>query len=272
MGPRKGPIFVGIEGGVGRLAAVLAAALRDSGVHLQTKAVVQQVRKRGDLWDVVVGDGRGKYRTVEADAVLLATPATASADLLETVNQAASDELRAIEYADVAVVTLGYPADQARHLRGSGFLVPPVEGLTVKGVTYSSSKWDWVARAARTSADDGLAVLRASVGRAGDPLLAESSDEQLARIAADDVAAITGLPRRPAFESVTRWEQGLPQYTVGHRTRVAEIREWLVNTPGLAVCGAAYEGVGVPACIGSAQAAVSTLMQQLSERREWVHG
>jgi oxygen-dependent protoporphyrinogen oxidase len=272
MGPRKGPIFVGIDGGVGRLAAVLAAALRDSGVDLQTRAVVQQVRKRGDLWDVVVGDGRGKYRTVEADAVLLATPATASADLLETVNQAASDELRAIEYADVAVVTLGYPADQARHLRGSGFLVPPVEGLTVKGVTYSSSKWDWVARAARTSADDGLAVLRASVGRAGDPLVVESSDEQLVRIAADDVAAITGLPRRPAFESVTRWEQGLPQYTVGHRTRVAEIREWLVNTPGLAVCGAAYEGVGVPACIGSAQAAVSTLMQQLSERREWVHG
>ena len=272
MGPRKGPIFVGIDGGVGRLATVLAAALRDCDVDLRTQSVVQQVRKRGDLWDVVVGDGRGKYRTVEADAVLLATPATASADLLETVNQAASDELRAIEYADVAVVTLGYPADQARHLRGSGFLVPPVEGLTVKGVTYSSSKWDWVARAARTSADDGLAVLRASVGRAGDPLVVESSDEQLARIAADDVAAIVGLPRRPAFESVTRWEQGLPQYTVGHRTRVAEIREWLVNTPGLAVCGAAYEGVGVPACIGSAQAAVSTVMQQLSERREWVHG
>ena len=133
QGPRKGPIFVGIEGGVGRLATVLADVLRDTGVDLQTKAVVQQVRKRGDLWDVVVGDGRGKYRTVEADAVPLATPATASADLLESVNQAASDELRAIEYADVAVVTLGYPADQARHLRGSGFLVPPVEGLTVKG-------------------------------------------------------------------------------------------------------------------------------------------
>lgn len=272
MGPRKGPIFVGIEGGVGQLAGALVEHLRADGVDLQTKAVVQQVRSRAGRWDVVVGNGRGKYRTHTADAVLFATPATISADLLDSVNQAAADELRAIEYADVAVVTLGYPADRARYLQGSGFLVPPVEGFTVKGVTYSSAKWGWVSRAARTEASDGLLMLRASVGRAGDPLVTQTSDEDLVRIAADDIAAMIGLPRRPVVESVTRWEQGLPQYAVGHRTRVAEAREWLVNTPGLAVCGAAYEGVGVPACIGSAQAAVSTVMQQLAQRQEWAHG
>lgn len=271
-GPRKGPIFVGIEGGVGRLAGALVDQLRADGVDLQTTAVVQQVRPRAGRWDVVVGNGRGKYRTHTADAVLFATPATTSADLLDSVNQSAADELRAIEYADVAVVTLGYPADRARHLYGSGFLVPPVEGFTVKGVTYSSSKWEWVSRAARTDASDGSLMLRASLGRAGDPLVTQTSDEDLARIAADDIATMIGLPRRPVVESVTRWEQGLPQYAVGHRTRVAEAREWLLNTPGLALCGAAYEGVGVPACIGSAQAAVSTVMQQLSQRQEWAHG
>lgn len=272
MGPRRGPIFVGVEDGVGQLPLAMVDALRGRGADLQTSAVVQRVRQRGQKWDVVVGDGRGRYVTHTADAVLFATPAAATARLLREVNRTAADELDSIEYADVAVVTLGYPGSEARDLTGSGFLVPPVEGYTVKGVTYSSQKWKWVKRQARSGAADGLFILRASVGRSGDPLVPESGDEELTRLAADDLADLVGLPRRPAVHSVSRWEQGLPQYRVGHRTKVAEVREWLLNTPGLAVCGAAYEGVGVAACIGSAQAAVSTVLQQLGERREWAHG
>jgi oxygen-dependent protoporphyrinogen oxidase len=272
MGPRRGPIFVGVEDGVGRLPSALVSQLRERGVDLHTSTPVQKVRARGNRWDVVAGDGRGRYVTHTADAVLFATPAAATGALLDEANGTAADELRAIEYADVVVVTLGYPGHEARHLSGSGFLVPPVEGRIVKGVTYSSLKWNWVARSARSRAADGLFILRASVGRAGDPVVRQSADEELVRMAADDVSALAGLPRRPAVHSATRWERGLPQYAVGHRTRVAEIREWLMNTPGLAVCGAAYEGVGIAACIGSAQAAVSTVLQQLEERREWAHG
>jgi oxygen-dependent protoporphyrinogen oxidase len=271
-GPRKGPLFVGIEGGVGRLATELAAALREEGVTLRTGAVVQQLRQRPDGWDVVVGNGRGRYGTHRADAVVLATPAHVSAVLLGEVNEPAALELRSIEHADVAVVTLGYRPSDAVRLRGSGFLVPPVEGFAVKGVTYSSHKWSWIAAQARSEDADGLFLLRASVGRAGDPMVPDSTDAELVRIAADDVAAMTGLPRRPLVEQVTRWEQGLPQYNIGHRTRVADAREWLLATPGLALCGAAYEGVGIPACIGSAQAAVSSVLQQFGQRREWAHG
>jgi oxygen-dependent protoporphyrinogen oxidase len=241
-------------------------------VTLQAQAAVQQIRRRASRWDVVVGDGRGRYVTYTADAILFATPAPVTGGLLAEVNRTAADELSAIQYADVAVITLGYPAHEARHLRGSGFLVPGVEGFAVKGVTYSTQKWDWLRREANSDDQDGLFLLRASVGRAGDPLVAQSSDAELVRLAADDVAATVGLPRRPAVEMVTRWEQGLPQYAVGHRTRVADVREWLLNTPGLAVCGAAYEGVGVAACIGSAQAAASTVLQQVAQRREWAHG
>ena len=272
MGPRKGPIFVGLEGGVGRLPLELARALEGRGVTLQKHAVVQQIRKRAARWDVLVGDGRGRYVTHTADAVLFATPAPVTGGLLASINQAAADALSGVEYADVAVITLGYPAHHSRGLQGSGFLVPPVEGRVVKGVTYSSAKWDWVGRAAGSDDDDGLYILRASVGRAGDPLVPDSSDAELARMAADDIAGMIGLPRRPVLESVARWEQGLPQYNVGHRTRVADAREWLVSTPGLSVCGAAYEGVGIAACVGSAQAAVSALLQQLAQRREWAHG
>lgn len=271
-GPRRGPLFVGIEGGVGRLATELETALSNVGVTIRTGAVVQRLRRKAEGWDVIVGDGRGRYGTHTADAVLLATPAHISADLLADVNRSAADELRQIVYADAAVVTLGYRAQDATQLTGSGFLVPPVEGFAVKGVTYSSNKWSWIADHARTDDPDGLFLLRASLGRAGDDLVTGSTDAELIRLAADDVAALTGLPRRPQVEHVTRWEQGLPQYNVGHRTRVAETREWLLNTPGVALCGAAYEGVGIPACIGSAQAAVSTVLQQFTQRREWAHG
>lgn len=271
-GPRRGPLFVGIEGGVGRLATELETALSNVGVTIRTGAVVQRLRRKAEGWDVIVGNGRGRYGTHTADAVLLATPAHISADLLADVNRSAADELRQIVYADAAVVTLGYRAQDATQLTGSGFLVPPVEGFAVKGVTYSSNKWSWIADHARTDDPDGLFLLRASLGRAGDDLVTGSTDGELIRLAADDVAALTGLPRRPQVEHVTRWEQGLPQYNVGHRTRVAETREWLLNTPGVALCGAAYEGVGIPACIGSAQAAVSTVLQQFTQRREWAHG
>lgn len=270
-GPRKGPLFVGIEGGVGRLPQTLREALPDT-ARVHTRALVQQVRRRAERWDVLVADGKGRYDTHTADAVVFATPAPVTGHLLQEINEPAAHELLNVEYADVAVVTMAYPTNVTSRLAGSGFLVPPVEGFTVKGVTYSSQKWRWVSDHARSQAPDGVFLLRASVGRARDPLVVQSSDEELARIAADDVAAITGLPRRPLTERVTRWEQGLPQYNVGHRTRVAEVREWLASTPGVAVCGAAYEGVGIPACIGSAQAAVSTLMQQFIQRREWAHG
>lgn len=271
-GPRKGPVFVGLVGGVGRLPQALVTALRAHGVQLHPSAVVQRIRPRATRWDVVSGDGRGRYRTHTADAVLLTAPAPVTGRLLQDVNPSAAEELTDIAYADVAIVTLGYPAPLTRHLRGSGFLVPPVEGYTVKGVTYSSAKWEWVAQRARSHDEDGLFIVRASLGRAGDPIVAESSDDELIRSAADDLASLAGLPRRPLVEAVTRWQPGLPQYAVGHRARVADIREELRSTPGLVVCGAAYEGVGIAACIGSAQAAVSTVLQELGERTEWAHG
>ncbi len=270
-GPRRGPVFVGLAGGVGRLPEELARALRERGVDVRTKTVVQQVRHRAQRWDVVVGDGRGRYRTHTADAVIFATPATVTAQLLADVNAAAAEELAGVDYAGVAVVSLAYRRADAAHLRGtgSGFLVPPVEGRAVKGVTYSSSKWDWVGDAGD---EHGLFLLRASLGRAGDPLVEQATDAELIRSAADDLADLIGVPRRPVAELVTRWPAGLPQYAVGHRTRIADAREWLASTPGLAVCGAAYEGVGIAACIGSAQAAVSAVLQQAAQRRQWAHG
>lgn len=258
-GPRRGPVFVGIEAGAGRLAQELATALQERGVTVRTGAAVNGLQPRASGWDVYWGED-----IETADAVIFATPAHVTGRLLHSVNEPAAHELSGIEYADVAVVTLAYRATDAAGLTGSGFLVPPVEGYAVTSVTFSSRKWSWIG--ARAEESEGWFLLRACVGRAGDPLVSGTSDRELVERAAHEVAAMTGLPAHPVADQLTRWEQGLPQYTVGHRARVAEAREWLQSTPGLALCGAAYEGVGVPACIGSAQAAVSGLVQQWSAR------
>jgi oxygen-dependent protoporphyrinogen oxidase len=105
------------------------------------------------------------------------------------------------------------------------------------------------------------------VGRIGEESLLQRDDEDLAGAAAADLAAATGVRGAPADTRVTRWGGALPQYRVGHRDRVATVRASVASQPGLAVCGAAYDGVGIPACIATAQEAVSQILASVRERR-----
>jgi oxygen-dependent protoporphyrinogen oxidase len=102
-------------------------------------------------------------------------------------------------------------------------------------------------------------VVRTSVGRYQDTAILGRTDQELVEVSRHDLREATGLTAEPLATTVTRWDDGLPQYPVGHHTRVARIREHIAAVPGLAVCGAAYDGVGVPATIASAYAAVDAL-------------
>ena len=158
----------------------------------------------------------------------------------------------------MAVVALAFPATAFPSLpTGSGFLVPPVDGRSVKAVTFSSTKWGWYAGAA-----PGLVVVRASVGRMGEEAVLQRDDADLVDLVLADLTDALGVTDPPLDARVTRWGGGLPQYTVGHRGRVERIRAAVAELPGLAVAGAAYDGVGVPACVASgAQAALEVLRQ-----------
>ena len=79
-------------------------------------------------------------------------------------------------------------------------------------------------------------------------------DEELVAASLRDLREATGLAAAPVDTHVQRWGGGLPQYAVGHLDRVARIRADVARVPGLAVCGAAYDGVGIPAVIASARA------------------
>ena len=248
-----GPVFAGLAGGVGRLPG---AALAASGATVETDAMVRRLTRATDGWVLEVGPTRAP-REVRCDAVVLATPARPTARLLDAVAPMAARGLDGIEYASMAVITLAFSARDLPDLPGSGFLVPPVEGRAVKGATYSFAKWPWV----RAAGGDTL-LLRCSIGRHREEHVLQVTDDKLVDLALRDLADAVGLSVRPVDSHVQRWGGGLPQYAVGHVARVAAVRHALEDVPGLAVCGAAYDGVGIPACIASAHRAVDEVLRE----------
>ncbi|MFE4309648.1 protoporphyrinogen oxidase [Streptomyces sp. NPDC056891] len=246
-----GTVFLGVDGGVGTLPGAVADAIRAAGGEILTDAPVTALRRTGATgWQVVSGD-----RVLTADAVVLATPAGPAAALLAPHAPAATAELDAIAYASMALVTLAFRRTDMPALPGSGFLVPPVDGHTIKASTFSSQKWQWVADGA-----PDLFVLRTSVGRHGEEDQVHREDADLVAASLKDLAAAIGLTARPVATTVTRWMGGLPQYPVGHLARVARVRETVAALPGLRVAGAAYDGVGIPACIASAHRAADEII------------
>lgn len=254
------PVFATIEGGVTRLAERLVERLREGGVEVRTGAVVRGLDQGRDDWSVTVGETRAP-ELLQADAVLLATPAAPTARLLAEHAPAARDALAQIEYASMAIVTYAFErhAVPDQLLTTSGVLVPPVDGRHIKAATFSTAKWPWLA-----SCDPELAYVRVSMGRHREEHSLQRDDGDLGRLGLADLAAALGrtLPR-PVDTNVQRWGGGLPQYVVGHRDRVERIRRACAQVPRLDLAGAAYDGVGVPACIGSGTAAAERLDQQL---------
>ncbi|MFF5406461.1 protoporphyrinogen oxidase [Streptomyces misionensis] len=247
---QTGPVFMGIEGGVGTLPLAVAESVRAHGGEILTGTPVTALRREpAGGWRVTAGE-----RELRADAVVVAVPAPAAARLLRAECPAAAAELSAVEYASMALITLAYRRADLSLPEGSGFLVPPVDGRTIKASTFASQKWGWIAEE-----DPETVVLRTSVGRYGETAVLGRDDSDLVEVSRHDLREAVGVEAAPVETRVTRWTDGLPQYPVGHHARVARVREHIAKLPGLVVCGAQYDGVGVPACIASAHAAVDQL-------------
>jgi oxygen-dependent protoporphyrinogen oxidase len=282
-------VFTTLAGGLGTLPAYLAKA---SGAEVRTSAMVRELTPAPGGWRLTVGSAAAPEQ-VDADAVIIAIPARPAQRLLASVPgaSAAAAALGGISYASMAIVTLAYPRSAfpgpgLAALGWSGYLVPAVDGRAVKAVTFSSVKWPHLAAAspaglaeaapatpaapaapAPPAQDAGpLEIVRCSVGRIGEEALLQRSDDELAALAAAELAEATGAAGGPAAVRVTRWGGALPQYTVGHLDRVAAIRSGVAAQPGLAVCGAAYDGVGIPACVATARSAVSQVLAFLAAR------
>ena len=250
------PIFATLAGGIGGLPIALAQHLAAKGVTIETDALVRELRCVADGFELTFGSARTP-RTVSAHAVVLAAPAAPAARLLGDVAAAAAQALAEIDYASMVLVSYAFergtiPDDT------SGFLVPPIDGRDIKASTFSSAKWPWL-RQALPAYD----VVRVSFGRAGEARTLQRTDDELAAAGLADLAEALGrtLPA-PVDTRVQRWGGGLPQYAVGHLDRVAAIRADLPQ--GLVVAGAAYDGVGIPACIASAHRASDELLTRVA--------
>ncbi|MEV4971854.1 protoporphyrinogen oxidase [Streptomyces scopuliridis] len=250
-GETPGAVFAGIAGGVGRLPGAVADAVRAGGGEILMETPVLGLRRTSDGWLI-----RTERTALAADGVVLATPARSASVLLADESPAAAAELAGIEYASMALVTMAFRrAGLGAMPEGSGFLVPPVDGRTIKAATFSTRKWGWVADAA-----PGLFLLRTSIGRYGEEEQLEREDADLVDVSLRDLGDAVGLTAKPVATEVTRWTGGLPQYPVGHLARTARIREAVAKLPGLRLCGAAYDGVGIPACIASARRAADEII------------
>ena len=250
-----GPVFASVPGGLGRFAAVLTASLT-------ADVLVGTMARRltplpGGGWRIVVGPAVAES-VIDADAVVLATPAAPGARLLEAFAPDAAAALAEISYASMAIVTLAFDAASMPTLPElSGWLVPAVEGRLVKAVTLMGRKWPGVGEGS------GVTIVRCSVGRAGDVVDLQRTDDDLVTGCLADLSDVLGGSGSLVASRVSRWGGGLPQYAVGHRARIARVRAAVGEHPGLVVCGAAYDGIGIPACIRSAQTAVDVLLPAL---------
>ena len=251
-----GPVFQSVRGGVTRIVDALAAEL-GTAVKLTTpveSVQPQAARGAGRRWRVTTPNG-----PLDADGVILTCPAWESARLLEPLAPDAAAILGDIEHADVALATFVVGNEHlARPLDGSGFLVPRSQGLITTACSWASSKWRHYAR-------EGLAVLRVSAGRTDDRRWMDLDSTELVSTLATELAD-TGVVSfqdavRGRFEArVTPWLRSLPQYRPGHLERAAAVDACLAEgTPGLVTAGAAFRGVGLPACIRGAQEAATAL-------------
>lgn len=260
--------FLTLATGMETLPRRLADTLAARGVRFITAAANGLRRRPDDTWEVSVHAGPASDTTragggghsaehsplhsvIEADAVIVTVPSAAAAVLLRPVAPVLADALAAIEYAGSAIVSLGFAREDVAHpLDAAGVVVPRREGRRILAVSFSSQKFP-----ARAPA--GSVLMRTFVGGALDPQTAQLDDDRLVPLVLAELQDVLGARGRPRIVQVDRWRGAMPQYTVGHADRVANIQRLVAEHRGLAVAGAAYDGVGIPQVIASGQIAAA---------------
>jgi protoporphyrinogen/coproporphyrinogen III oxidase len=240
----SGPVFLTPRAGVGALVDAVAAAVNARGGDVRCNAAIGEISIDGEQWRV---DGES------FDGVVLACPARVAAELLSTVAPSLATTLTAIPAADVALLTLAIPSQgwPSRLRELSGYLVPKPQQRLVSAVSFGSQKWShW-------AADDQL-VLRVSLGRDGLSAL-HLTDDELLSDALDELRLHLGVDVAPSAVRVSRWPKAFPQYRPHHGTVLATAERSLPK--GIALAGASYHGIGIPACIRSGQQAAALTLQ-----------
>jgi oxygen-dependent protoporphyrinogen oxidase len=236
-------LFMAPRGGMAEIIEALVSRLDQ--VDLRLGETVQRVIPHGN--SVAGAPGYAVHldgaTTLQAEAVVFATPAHITARLVEGFHPRLAEALNAIPYASSATISLAYRRLDVPHpLDGFGFLVGKHEGRRITAATWTSSKFPH-----RAPTDHVL--IRSFLGGVGREDLVWREDTALIQLVCEELGAILGITTAPVLARVYRWERANPQYLVGHLERIDAMERMLASYPGLFLAGSAYRGVGVPDCI-----------------------
>ena len=226
------------------------AAGRES---IRTGVSVTSIHSTGNgKWVARLSDGS----TQDGEAMIIATESWAAEPLMRPNDKTIADALEEIPTSSSATISIAFNENEVGFdLNAFGVLCPLAEGRALMAATYSSTKW-------RGRAPAGKVMLRGFVGGPHNQEILRRPDEELVKTVLAEFHGILGLNpfARPLFSRVFRWHRGMPQYTLGHLDRVAQIEGRCAGIPGLALAGGCYRGVGVPNCIESGERAASKIL------------
>lgn len=247
--------FISLRGGMGMLPERIQGALTRTTIELSA-GIKRVILTESGAYQVVTGSGAA----AEFDEVIIATPAWAAANIVQELSPLLAEGLSAIEHSSSAVVSMVL---EGKHLavspKGSGYLLAPEEGGYVTGCTYSSEKWDF-----RRGSDPDTVLVRVFFGRNGG--VASVSDEELLSAARKEIEKKLGYKNIPRYESLARWDRGLPQYACGHAERLLQITNEASTYKGLHFIGTSYRGVGIPDCVKESHVTAQKIVHEVRER------
>ena len=227
-------------------------------ILFRTKAQVDILRKTGNSWRIWLQTGE----ELEADAVILSTPANLTARLIEDWAPSIAARLDQIPYVSTAAVALGFDRKTFAHpLRGFGFVVPHIEKRKITACTWVSSKFSG-------RAPDDRVLLRAFVGGAVNEHLAEQDVETIKSQVRQELREIMGVTEEPLFCEVFQYKKGNVQYQVHHPQLISEIEKELIDFKGLYLAGSAYKGIGIPDCVKNGTENAAAALEFLGVKAE----
>jgi protoporphyrinogen/coproporphyrinogen III oxidase len=215
---------------------------------------VENISKMNDKYEVSLNN----REIVVADSIIAATPHQITQAMFSQYGF--FDPLKSVPSTSVATVALAFPREAIKQdIDGTGFVVSRNSDYSITACTWTHKKWEH-------STPEGKALLRCYVGRAGDETIVDLSDDQIIKIVLDDLNKTMDITMEPEFAVVSRWKNSMPQYTVGHKQRMAEILSKMERElPGVFLAGASYGGVGIPDCIDQGEAAVKAVLNYLKK-------
>jgi len=244
-------IFLTLKNGLQSLIDAIEEKLANCTI-MKGVQVTSLERQFDSTYELTLNNGE----VLHADSVVMALPHLAIAEILQEKEYISS--LKNMPATTVATVAMAFDEKDAENtINGTGFVVSRNSDYTITACTWTHKKWPH-------TTPKGKVLLRSYVGRAGEETVVDLSDAEIEKIVLEDLKKTMNIEAKPQFTIITRWEKAMPQYTVGHKQRVEQMKENLIeDMPGVFMTGSSFEGIGIPDCIDQGKKAVHDILQYL---------